>query len=349
MIEISSIDKVFVTQQNVIFEVTTNNNEKMVFIGDVERTDAIDKDSSYNLLSLSANVPSYNNMIHNIYSSDQPFYTSAIYKYGKTQRTGMTYDFQNIFATKLSSQLYSPIQLKNSIYMLQHATPYGHYDIDKDIYSYLSNDNGLTLPLQNSIKTCTYDKQYIREQLNKDMPIDSNKAIKNTYDKINFNMIYELPIDVYNDYYSSNVAANTIKTKNQYNAEYDMEHDSKHVLIHARDYTSIDNCGHEIYLKYYSNIDYSNSQTSSLNETQQYGITLENVEVIRGINRYLNNVGHKSHVYSVIVNTDMLSSVTQESIKSNLKSEIQNCVRQIVTSLAPAQTQLLHVVINETN
>ena len=341
---IKSIDKVFAAQQNVVFEVTTDNNEKMILFGDVERTEQIDGNSSYNLLSLSAD----GHIIHNIYNSVQPFYKSAVYKIGKTQRTGMTYDFQNIFATKLSSQLYSPIQLQNSIYMLQSATPYGHYDIDEDIYSHLSSDNGLTLPLENRIKTCIYDKAYLKHQLDSNKPIDGSKATLSTFDKICYNMIYEIPIDIYNDYYSSNIAANTIKTKNQYNSEYDMAHDADHVLLNARNYTSIDNCGQQVYLKYDSAIDYDNSQNNETSQKKTFDITLESIEMIRGINRYLNSTSHKSHVYSVVVNTDLLNGLTEQpKMKDNLKYEIQNCVRQIVTSLAPAQTQLLNVVIND--
>lgn len=127
-----------------------------------------------------------------------------------------------------------------------------------------------------------------------------------------------------------------------------MAHDTDHVLLNARNYTSIDNCGQQVYLKYDSAIDYDNSQNSETSQKKTFDITLESIEMIRGINRYLNSTNHKSHVYSVVVNTDLLNGLTEQpKMKDNLKYEIQNCVRQIVTSLAPAQTQLLNVVIND--
>ena len=41
-------------------------------------------------------------IIHNMYSTKDMFYKSAIYDKGKSERTGTTYDFKNIFSHNLA-------------------------------------------------------------------------------------------------------------------------------------------------------------------------------------------------------------------------------------------------------
>ena len=75
-------------------------------------------------------------------------------------------------------------------------------------------------------------------------------------------MIYEIPGNIYNDYDSSNIAANTFKCKNMLNSTYDMEHTSHKVLTHARKYDRIDHCNKQVYMTYHDNIDYSNKMSN---------------------------------------------------------------------------------------
>ena len=162
-------------------------------------------------------------------------------------------------------------------------------------------------------------------------------------------MLFEIPGNIYNDYGSGNIAANTYKGKNAFDSAYDMSHSDKNVLEHARDYKHIGSCGNQVYLTYTDNVSYTDKSSSAMEADGLYGTDFDKVEMLGSINRFANLNGHKANLYSIVINTDLFKYITnnRQKIVDNIKTEIQHNVQKIVEKLAPVQTQLLSVVVNE--
>jgi len=242
------------------------------------------------------------------------------------------------------------------MYALEGATPYGHYGISEDIYAHMSSNNGQLLPDNVPIETVIYDRDYIQERISSDLAIDSQKAVKASYKFLGYNMIYEIPGTIQNDYQSGNIAANTFKAKNQYNSLYDMGHSDGKTFSDCRQYVGIDKCGDIAYLRYYDRYGYTaavggSGVLTSDSKSDMYGYKMQHVEVLGSVNRYASINGHKSNVYSIVIKTNLLKDAldsTKQRIKDNLNKEIANIGRKIAESLQPVQTQLLSVYVQDT-
>ena len=157
-------------------------------------------------------------------------------------------------------------------------------------------------------------------------------------ENIEYNMVFEIPGNIYNDYSSGNIAANSYKGKNAFDSAYDMSHSDKNVLEHAREYKHIGNCGNQVYLTYSDNISYADKSSSPTSSDGLYGTDFDKVEMLGNINRFANLNGHKSNLYSIVINTDLfngISGTNRQSIIDNIKTEIQHNVQKIVEKLAP--------------
>lgn len=355
-VEVFAINGFIATEAQKVFTLSTSEGSHMVYFGNNDQHDTIGPRDTYNTLGFQSDGIVY----QNLYDSSEVFYKSAIYGKGKSQRTDTTFDFQNITNHKLSSQLCSVLQIDNIIYALEGATPYGHYGITEDIYAHMSSNNGQLLPDNVRIETVIYDRDYIQERISNDLSVDSQKAVKTSYGFLGYNMVYEIPGTVQNDYQSGNIAANTFKAKNQYNSLYDMGHSGRKTFSDCRQYVGIDKCGDLAYLRYYDRYGYTaavggSGVLTSDSKSDMYGYKMQHVEVLGSVNRYASINGHKSNVYSIVIKTNLLKEALahmkeglKQKIKENLSKEVANIGRKIAESLQPAQTQLLSVYVQET-
>ena len=302
--------------------------------------------------------------IHNIYNTKDMFYKSAIYDKGKSERTGTTYDFKNIFSHVLEQPYKDVIQVENTLYAIADLSPYGHIEIDEDVYQYLAIDNNKITLNNIDIQTCLYDKNEVSAIVAGDEHADKNNIVKKIFTGVKYNTLLEMPGTILNENDSGNIAANAFKGKNQYNSLFDMEHtkNEDNDLKHARSYVKIDNCNNQIYFKYYDNLNYvsQNDTTESIPQVQhltaipgeqRFGINqkYQNIETIDYISRYANQYGHKSNLYSVNINTDIFdnsSIVLDDKSKEFLKNNIKSFVKNITSRMMPAHTQLFQVTIN---
>lgn len=350
----------------MIFQVKDNNENKKMFFTDSSYTNSFEpvdnlKDntnnvSKYNKNSLYTQIGDTYKVYYNMYDSKTPFYKSAIYKKGKSQRNNTTYDFQDTTNHKLEHDLINAVQVENIIYAIEPKNSAGRYDLSCDIWSWISVDHNYVLPPLNKIDTTIYDFDYIAHRLNSNLSIDANLAIKTNLNNIHYNMIYEINGNIYNDYESGNIAANTFKGKNQFDCTYDMSHNEQYILKNTREYVDIDKCCNQVYLKYYDNINYANSSSNPTESaTNNYGFKYQNIEIIKSINRYKNLNGHKSNLYSVSINTDILDNIRTNSVLTydqtnalinNVILELKNYVKTIVETMQPAHTQLFNIYIN---
>lgn len=238
------------------------------------------------------------------------------------------------------------------LYALQPASEYGRYNIDCDIYSWISVNNGYELPPNTYISTALYNKAAIVSAIDaNDSTMLQENAVCANLTCIKYNMVYEIPGHQYNDFESGNIAANTFKCKNAFNSLYNMCHsNSNFMLNNARQYTNIGNCNKQVYMTYKDNIDYKKDGTLTSNK-QSFDMKCDQVELLGTMNRYANFSGHKTNLYSITVNTDIFNCISKsnigDAIKKSLKAEIRHATRRIVEKLAPVNTQLLSVYVND--
>ncbi len=348
--------KITSTNSQLVFQIRNNNTKQVFFANTSQHTSfepvetnklSTQVDLKYNKDSLYIKNDANYRIFYNMYDSKDPMYKSSMYKKGKTQRNNTTNDFYDVINHKLSSDLINTIQVDNIIYALEPKNEYGRYNLSCDILNYLSTDNKQLLPPIDKIKTVIY-KYDDTKSLN----------IKNELTTIKYNTIYEINGSIYNDYESGNIIANTFKGKNQFDSTYNMKHDNEYILKNAREYIDIDKCGNQIYLKYYDNISY-NSETDETQTTKS--INYQNIEIIRQINRFDKLDNHKTNLYSIAIQTDILDQIKQKItmfnnnpltlpeqniLINNLIFEIKNSIKNIIKNIQPAHAQLLDVYVN---
>lgn len=365
-----------------IFQVKTDNKLKTYFAGH-DQNDIFDSKKQYNKNALK---DKNGKIYYNMFDTEDAYFKSFIYRKSMSERNGTGSDFQNITNHKLSeanTQIINVINANNFIYMLESKTEKGHYDglhLNKnwydaeDIYDWkmqYGENSNYQLEL-NDISTTIYNYNYISSCISskRDIPqeIDPEKAKLSTFTNIKYNTFYEINGNIYNDYESGNLAANTYKAKNQFDYCYNMSHGkcandtANDILCFARNYIEIDKCNNQVYLKYTTNQHYSSLTSEGKTEVgdPKYmpGLTLggQQIEVIKSINRYENDDNHKSNMYSININTNLIESIEKFNsekitndkisvITNNIKNEIYNNVRNLAERIQPAHTQLLKVKI----
>ena len=349
--EILKVNNVIAGSKVKMFDISVKQDDdtilsNVIYIADIDNGNSIDRNKKSNTLCFAANVNGKEELVHNMYSSKDVFWKSAIYKTSKTARTDTTHDFQNIFQHQISSYLTNALEVDNTIYILGEKSNLGHMNISSDILSYVSCDNGIVIPNASEIQTVIYDKPYIVSCLENNIKPDPISSVLSTVSNIQYNTVYEIPGQVQNDYQSSNIAANTFKTKNQYDSTYNMAHDESTFLSNARDYVGIGKCGNQVFLKYYDNISYDkDTLTPESSLSGKNNFRHQHVETLGAVNRFANAAGHKTNLYSIAVKTDLLEDLKGNVLKT-MRYEMQNTIRSIAEALAPAHTQLFKVYVN---
>lgn len=349
------INSVIATKNQKVFSINTagTGNQTKMFIADTDQLTAFDRNNID--CSLGFSVPNGSlapTLFHNMYDAHDVYFKSAIYGVSKTTRTGTSKDFQNI-TSRPYSNLCCGTQIGNTLYLLEANSNLGRMNFD--IYQELSVDDSRQLSdvlVILPIETVIYNRDNIQAELS--TQINPENAVKETLTNINYNILFEVPGSVKNDYQSGNIAANSFKAKNQYDSTYSMAHSAGQKLENCREYVAVDRCSEQVYLKYYDRVNYaSSSSTAVISSKQKNGFTFQHIETINNINRFANLNGHKSNLYSISVKTDIIDNIKQtttrkklDQLKLNIANEIKNVVRDITKKLAPAQTQLFDVYVN---
>jgi hypothetical protein len=118
----------------------------------------------------------------------------------------------------------------------------------------------------------------------------------------------EVPVDdEYIDVEEGDFETNVFQTKNAYDSSYSMNMETDTKIRDCREYCGIGNDGNRPYLKYYDNKDYEGMFNSESNQISTYSMTqitekhypFQKIESIISINRFKNDVNHKSNLYSI--------------------------------------------------
>lgn len=372
--------KVITTDVQTVFQVKTStqigaqaveqcmtffaNNEQSDKFGPLEPFPAQIKHNKNSLFDSKGNV------YYNMYAVKHAFFKSCQRKQPAAKSDGTTYDYHNIFCHKLSSDISSIVNVDNTIYMLEEKSTYGRYCLDCDIYSWMSTDNNMILPECQQLSTVIYDRSKLSSQIvdlynGKISKIDISSAISCILPGIQYNMVYEINGNTYNDYESGNILANTFKAKNQYDAMYSMLHSGNVFLSAARDYFDIDKCNNQVYLKYRDNCNYSIDYKSDVKLTvstkyadTDNSINIHSIEMLKSINRVKQQDSHKTNMYSIVLHTDILDQLRNANDKknsstkvdvnkliSNIQNEIKSNIKNIAKNIQPAHAQLLSIEI----
>lgn len=191
--------------------------------------------------------------------------------------------------------------------------------------------------------------------------------VKTNLSGIQYNYIYELPLDLRYSYYDDGVTIGDLLVgKNAYDSSYSMDvtqsGEGKLMLNHARQYAGIEYCSNSIFLKYYDNLKYTetarvNTGVSNLNGDEIVEVKTsktimdddyckyQHVETIKNVNRFSTNLQHKSSLYSLeLVDTGLNDNADiVESVKAKLRQDVKNNIRTIAEKVCPATTQLFEI------
>lgn len=352
-INIQSLEYVKTTNTQKVFKVKTENGDYITYFANIEKNDNVSTNRAVNKSGFTVNDEIY----HDIYDQRKILFHHFAerrhqYPYEKNA------DYQHVYRcitnennNLISNSFINVIQTQNTLYAIDNLSTYGHYYVNDEIYNYLCRDNEYAMPYPNKINTYIYPK--VEALLSNNI----SDAIDIIYD-IEYNTLYEIPGNTYTDYSKGSIFATTVKTKNQYNALYNMSHDNDYVLKNCRQYLEICNCNNQVYLKYTDNVNYKQSDNTTTEKSDADCYTnIQQIEVLKNINRGINIGKHKSTLYTIdIKNTKIFDDqqwisfnsdlTSKENIIANIKLEIKNTVRDIVRHLAPANTQLFAVTIN---
>lgn len=343
------------TDKNKYVCLKINNRQQLFILNQEAINDSeFDKLKNQNKTAFKCN----NELIHNMYDSQDMFYKSAIYDKSKSIRDGTTYDFKNVFSHNLSTSLTSIIQVNNILYTYEKISQYGHIEISVDSYSYLAEKDNGSVKLPNKIiETYTYNIDVISDLIDYSIDSEHNEKpesgteIKDTLRGIEYNTLFEIPGTIQNDYDSGNIAANSFKGKNHLNSLFDMDHDEQFILKNAREYIGLGKCNNQIFLKYYDNINYSlgiNNTIELMKSNQSNNSTIPQIETFAYISRYANLNGHKSNLYSLRINSQILDKNNiniKNEILEKIKNNIKVQVRAIVEKIQPAHAQLFNIYL----
>lgn len=193
------------------------------------------------------------------------------------------------------------------------------------------------------------------------------------FQNIDHNYVLEIPVDVPqikdNDYDNGTVYADMIMGKNVYNDIYDMDISSLGNFSRIREYTGIHQTGGRLFTNYFDDVIASNGLNHNFNRTYQdetENIDLNpsvhprnqtrdymKVECIDAINRFVSLTNHKANLFTTKVYglNDVLSSnemlVSDSIVANNIRTNIENSIRRIVTNFVPAHTQFFGAIFED--
>ena len=361
---LTSLDEFKTASGEKIFKVSYTDGTAS-FVANIEPNDsAFDRTQHVNKGCISAS----SGVIHNMYDTSTCLFHGLAARRHKYPYLD-AYDYQHIYKSKtdssgaeLSNGMKSITQAQGALYAIDGLSKYGHYYVNDEIYSWLCRDNGYAFPQTTEVHTMLYDQKVLSG--------DFDHALS-CIDNIQYNTLYEIPGGMTQDYASGAVFATTVKCKNQYDHEYSMKHGAtaNSLLDYARDYDEINSCNDLVYMLYHDRKQYVKGKDEEQNHkfaqltsdvgNPEHNYKLPHVEVLKNINRGASASSHKSSLYSIDVNAPFLAqfksaldSTSPEDheqhakISENVKSEIKNCIRQIVQKIAPANTQLFAVTVH---
>lgn len=287
-------------------------------------------------------------LVHNIYDSEDVYYKSAIYSRPISKRDSTTYDFVNSFSYNMPSSLTNIEKIGNTLYSYANLYTNGHVRISSDSYSFLSIDNGSSSLYDVSVATVTYDKQKIKDVLSTNPEeLTSTNVTLCSYIGVNYNMLYEFPGNIWNDYTSGNIAANTLRCKNHLDSSYNMNHDDTYVFKNCRKYIGILPCNNQLYLKYIDTEQYQKNGQSSNVRSSNTTKTYEFIEGVDSITRYSNRDGNKSSLYSLKITTKLVDAnrINNNAVLDTIKTSIKSISYQLAKKLQPVTSELINVYL----
>lgn len=321
------------------------------FVCGIENNDTtMDYNLNYNKYSL-FDVKT-NNIIHNLYDIKDLCLKSDIKKSVILSSSFEGYKSENyidIYGPQLTENPIEFTQIGQNTYCLTKQTSEGPFfrqttleeshentsDIIDSTYSYFIENEKL--------RTYTYKS-------NDYAVLSDNFQTRINLDGIKYNYMFEIPLNnEVNDFESGDVHADIFQNKNVYDPYYSMDMDGTTSIKNCREYCGVGNgCG-TLYLKYYDNQKYYGQYLNEENNISNYSMTQEKekydfqkIETMTSINRFRNNIRHKSNLFSLELRDTGLNSVQNENV-DKIKQDIKNNIREMVKHTSPANTQLFDI------
>jgi len=181
---------------------------------------------------------------------------------------------------------------------------------------------------------------------------------------IHKNYILDIPdSEIQSEYDTGNVHAHILQAKTLLDVTYSMDLSSPTTINNTREYCGIATCGNKIYLKFRDDVNYRESEKKkndnditevAVERGQGSQYTYQKVEFLTK-NKFTNKQNHKSNLFSI--NIDDLTEMNENrgddvqtqgddkfsEVVSQLRNEIQSAVKEIVSNVTPANTQLFKV------
>lgn len=322
------------------------NNTNVNLLNDVSQNDNIIDNS---IESNTNSIKNNDMIVHPLYTIDDICIKSDVSK--GTTRTNSTLD---IYAPEIS-KLITTCKVQNYIYALTpeiyNALTYkkavfGLDETNLDSYNYEYEET--------PVDTYVYKTDISSDNIQDYFEINQSIKFQNDYNNIPYNYLVELQAATkFNKYLSGDIYGNAFQCKNVFNSTYSMEvnkkTDTNEIISDVkRNYLVANEFNDTLYLTY---IERGNNKKN-----------YQHVETIESINRFTQEVQHKSTMYSLQLNNVNLETLTNfsgenqnipstakkilEIIKDKIELDIKNTVRTLTKSICPANTELFDTFIN---
>lgn len=222
-------------------------------------------------------------------------------------------------------------------------------------------------------------KNFLSERCSSDMMVSVLFEPVYNFKNIDHNYIVEVPLDGSsmpdNTYNQGTVMADMIMGKNIYDDLYDMRISRLGDFKRTRSYKSISQTGNQVFLTYFDDVGYSDgfsatkqydrsyrdSKIDGLSSLYQISSSINSVEdvvehrtlppnfqdymkveCLDAINRFVSMTLHKANLYSTKIyglKEALNSKQTTDEQTRNIKENITNSIRRIVSNFTPAHTQ----------
>ena len=316
------------TNCTVVAAAVDDADVKHFILCDTLGDETFDKTLSSNKTSL---VNENGEIIHDMYDLDVLWYHSQaarqhMYPYEDK------FDYQHVYK-RPTGNLSSMTKLGDTIYALESLATDGHAYVNNELYKWLLNDNGWNIPPTQQIATMLYHVGVLSSlaeisnlsttySFNEDLLSINGIWPTSAMFGVQYNTLYEIPGSIKQDFSKGELIGNTFKTKNQYDDSWSMQKpQDSHGLSAARKYTEVHSCGSTLWLKYKLTKKYL-EENNQQNTTPEYSkaisvsdedipaVNLPGIEVIARVNRGADASQHKSNLYTLNLNTQLLDNKT---------------------------------------
>lgn len=308
-------------------------------------------------------------IVHNLYDCSKSLLKTTAKKYGIDGNRDGNVD---LFLPTLSSDFIGICQFQNFAYGLTPLTDqspvalsiipnnFGKYDSS---YHYSLESRLLQTilyprpseVLAGHSDVSSYDVLVAQAGELSNYALSSIFKIRRSLDGIRHNYIVEFPEDtVQNQYYDGYIQCDMALAKNYLDSMYTMQVGEGFDISSCREYCNIDVCGDQLYMTYRDNVNYSSQLCGIGSEVQHFNMQessiktygYQHVEVVDTWSRFDRHgaAGHKSSMFSIkLIDTGLNESTIDSQAKQKLRQNIQNSIRALVDSLAPANCQLFNI------